>query len=163
MAEALAVVGVVASIVQLVELSAKILRRLEEFQCSLGEVPKSFRHISVELPVLRNTLQQTKEAIDGGSIGQETKKALLPVLNGCTDQIGLLDIVMDETLPKVDDSRIQRGKKAVLSLRQDKKVESILKILRSYVGTLTFYYAAASSNLQPQTGSVLSRPLQEPH
>jgi N-terminal domain on NACHT_NTPase and P-loop NTPases len=153
MAEALAAVGVVASIVQLVEFSCKILHRLEEFQCISGEIPSSFRHIGVEIPVLRNSLQQTKEAIDGGSIGLETKKALIPVINGCTEQIGLLDTVLNDTLPKVDDSRIQRGKKALLSLRQDKKVESILKILRSYIGTLTFYYAAASSTLQPQTGS----------
>lgn len=74
MAEALAAVGVVVSIVQLIDFSSKILHRLDEFRSSVGEVPKSFRHIRAELPVLQDTLRQTKEAIDAGSVEDRTKK-----------------------------------------------------------------------------------------
>jgi hypothetical protein len=63
MAEAIAVIGLVASIVQLVDFSSRVLHRLEEFQAGLGEIPMSFRHIKAELPVLQDTLQQTREAI----------------------------------------------------------------------------------------------------
>jgi hypothetical protein len=155
MAEALFVVGIVASIVQLVDFSSRVLDRLDEFQSSLKEVPRSFRHIKAELPVLRDTLQQTKDAIDTGSIRDETKTALTPAIEGCMEQVRSIDALLTKTLPTSNDSRLKRGTKAFWSLHQDAKVESIMKILRGYIATLTFYYAAVSSNLQPLTGDKL--------
>jgi N-terminal domain on NACHT_NTPase and P-loop NTPases len=114
------------------------LHRLDEFQPSLVEIPKSFRHIKAELPVLRDTLQQTREAIDAGSVTDKTKTALIPAIQGCMEQIESLHIILAEMLPTQDDSRLERGKKEILSLRQDSKVESITKILHGYIGTLTF-------------------------
>ena len=157
MAEAIAVVGAVASIVQLLDFSSGILHRLDEFQSSLGEIPKSFRHIKAELPVLRDTLQQTKEATDAGYVSDKTKTALIPAIQGCMEQIESLHVILAEILPTQDDSRLKRGKKAILSLRQDSKVESITKILHGYIGTLTFYYTATSSTLQPLTGTMLPK------
>jgi hypothetical protein len=161
MAEALAIVGVVASIVQLVDFSTRLVSRLEEFHSNAGEVPKSFRHIKAELPLLNTTLQRIKEAIDAGSVAEGTKKALLPVIAGCQEQVAQLDIILAKTLPEIDDSWRQRSKKAIVSLNQDVKVESITKILRNYIGILTFYYAAASSTLQPLTGRCLVNDLHE--
>jgi hypothetical protein len=155
MAEALAVISVVANIIQLVDFSSKVLHRLDEFRSSLGEIPKSLRHFSAELPVLKVTLQQIGEAIEAGSVRDETEKVLIPAIEGCKEQIQLLDTLLAKILPIATDSRLRRGTKAVLSLNQEAKVESITKILRGYVGTLTFYYAAISSTLQPLTGDTL--------
>jgi hypothetical protein len=154
MAEAIAVVGVVASIVQLVDYSSKVLHRLNEFQSRVGEVPKPFRHIKAQLPVLQDTLQQTKKGIDAGFVRDETRKALIPAMEGCKKQIGLLDDILTKILPAPGDSWGEKSKKALLSLRKDAKVESIAKILHGYIGTLTFYYAAASSTMEPLTGSI---------
>ncbi|OCL14745.1 hypothetical protein AOQ84DRAFT_351364 [Glonium stellatum] len=85
MAEALVVVGIVASIAQLFDFGSKILHRLSEFQFSVENVPKSFRHIKTKLPLLLHTLQQTKEAIEVGSVKDETKKVLHPAIEGCWD------------------------------------------------------------------------------
>lgn len=49
MADPLTVVGIVANIVQLVDFSTKVLARLNDFQSSLGKIPKAFRHIKAEL------------------------------------------------------------------------------------------------------------------
>lgn len=152
MAEALAVVGIVANILQLVDFSTKVLARLNDFQSSLGEIPKAFRHIKAELPVLQETLKQTKDKIDDGAIEDSTKAALLPAIEGCKDQVEALDSLLAETLPAVSDSRFQKSAKALRSITQDSKVESITKILRGYISTLTFYHAAASSTLQPSEG-----------
>jgi hypothetical protein len=152
MAEALAVVGVVSSIIQLADFSSKILHRLDEFQSSRGEIPKIYRHIKSELPILREILEQTKEAIDAGLIRDETKRALLPAVEGCREQIASMDAFITKALPASEDSKWKKVGKAMLSVRQDAKVESITKAVRSYIGTLTFYYAAASSTLRPLTG-----------
>ena len=155
MAEALAVVGIVASIVQLVDFSSKILSHLDEFRSGAEEVPKSFRHIKVELPLLQDAFRLIKEAIDAGSVGNGTKRALLPAIQGCREQVAELDAILAKTLPGTGDSWHTRGKKAILSLNQDHRVESISKILRGYIGTLTFYYTVASPSFQPLTGSIV--------
>jgi hypothetical protein len=149
MAEAFAVIGVVASIVQLAGFSSTVLRRLDEFQSSLGEVPRSFRHFKSELPVLQDTLQQTRKAIEVGSVRDETKSALVPAIEGCTEQIKLLDPILAKMLPTPTDSRLRRGTKAILSLHQEAK--------KGYVRTLTFYYSFISSTLQPLTGNTRPR------
>jgi hypothetical protein len=152
MAEALAVVGVVASIVQLIDFGSKVLLRLNEFQSNAREIPQTFQHIKAELPVLLDTLEQTKTAIETASIRDETKKALLPAIDGCRTQIESLDILIMKVLPLAGDSWRERSRKMISSLRQDAKVRKIRSDLQGYIQTLTYYHAAASSTLRPSIG-----------
>lgn len=157
MAEAFAAVGIAASIVQLVDFGSKILRRLSEFQSALEEVPSTFRHLKAELPLLLDTLQQTKGEIDTDSIREETRIALLPVIEGCRVEIESLDALLTKTLPTPSDSWKTKSKKAIFSLAQDAKVEKITSAIRNYIQTLTHYHAhaAASCARQPLTGRLL--------
>ncbi|KFY32241.1 hypothetical protein V493_00374, partial [Pseudogymnoascus sp. VKM F-4281 (FW-2241)] len=155
MADPLTIVGIVANIVQLVDFSTKVLARLHDFQSSLGEIPKAFRHIKDELPVLQDALKQTKDKIEHGVIEDSTKAALLPAVQGCKVQIEALDVLLAETLPVAGDSRLKKTTKALWSITQDSKVESITKTFRGYIATLTFYHAAASSTLQPMKDTKL--------
>ncbi|OCL02771.1 TPR-like protein [Glonium stellatum] len=157
MAEALAVIGIVANIIQLVDFGSRVLKRLEDYQSKLGEVPEAFRHIKAELPALLDALQQTKAAIDAGSLQDKTEKALLPAVEGCGVQIGLLNDVIIKALPESGDSWTRRGKKAARSLWYDAKVEKITAVVRGYIQTLT-YHAATSSTLRPLADRTLSRP-----
>ncbi len=45
MAEAVAVIGLVSAIVQLVGFGSKIVNRLDEFQSNVDQVPQTFRDI----------------------------------------------------------------------------------------------------------------------
>jgi hypothetical protein len=152
MAEAVAVVGFVSNIVQLVDFGSKVLHRLNDFQTSLGETPKVFRHINKELPLLLDTLKQTQIAVDKGTIRDETKQALVPVVDGCRTQIELLDNIVEKVLPLPGDSWRRKGNKAVTSLWQDSKVKNITTTLRNYIHTLTYYHAATSSTLHAVNG-----------
>jgi hypothetical protein len=154
MAEAFAVFSAVASIIQLVDFSTRVVSRLDEFYSVAKEVPKSFRHIRTELPLLASTLTQLRAAIDTASVADESTKALEPVIAGCKEQVAQLDAILEKVLPEASDGFRIKGKKAMVSLHYDSKVESIMKTLRNYVGVLTFYYAAASTTLQPLTGRV---------
>src|SRR5437868_8404505 len=104
MAEALAVVGVVASIVQLVDFGAKVMHRLNDFQSTGRGIPKAFEHVKAELPILLKTLDQTKQAAEKGSIEEEAKKAVLLVVEGCQTQITTLDDLISVSLPQQEDS-----------------------------------------------------------
>jgi N-terminal domain on NACHT_NTPase and P-loop NTPases len=152
MAEALAVIGIIASIVQLVDFGSKILSRLNEFQSTAGEIPQSFCNIKSELPVLLDSLRHTKEAIEAGSIGDETKKALLLAIEGCRVQIKALDDVLLKVLPTLGDSWRKKCRKAVSVLYYEGKVEKIARVIRNYIQTLTFYHATTSSTSRPLTG-----------
>jgi hypothetical protein len=152
MAEGFAAVGVAASIVQLVDFCAKVVRRLEQFHSATGEIPKSLRHINAELPVLGTTLDRIRQVVEADSVNNATKGALISVIDGCHTQIEQLDAILVKTLPVANDSWRTKSKKAIVSLHQDDKVESITKVLRNYVATLTFYHTAVSSTLRPLTG-----------
>ena len=156
MAEALAVVGVVASIAQLLDFGTTVLHRLNNYQSSSGEIAKSFHQIEMELPLLLYTIHQIQEAIDVGSVGIEIKKALLPVIKSCQEQVvALLQSILTETSSRLDDSSPEKGTKAsILSAGQDGKIDFLLKNIQKHINTLTFYYSAVSSTLQPQNGSV---------
>jgi hypothetical protein len=156
MAEALATVSVVASIVQLVDFSIKVVRRIEEFRSDAGEIPEVFRHINTEIPLMTATLEQIQKALSMGSIGDGTKNALLSVIGGCHEQVTQLDTILAKTLPDFDDNWRKRSKKALISLSKDADVKSITKILHNYIRILTFYCAAASSTLQPITGKCIT-------
>jgi NACHT NTPase-like protein len=126
MAEVLAVVGVVSSIVSLVDFGSKVLHRLNDFQSSCGEIPETFKQ---ELPILLATLDHTKVAVEKGSIKEETRKALSLVVNECQTQITLLDNLITDLLPQEDDSWRKKARKAIFSLCQDAKVNKITTIL----------------------------------
>jgi len=113
MAEAIAVVGVVSSIVQLVDFSSKILHRLDELQSTAQELPRIFQHTKAELPLLRDTLQETSEALNAGRILEKTGKALVPIIEGCEEQIKVLNVILAKVLPTAGDSWVKKGRKAI--------------------------------------------------
>ena len=145
MAEALAIVGLVSSIVQFVDFSLKIVHRLNGFHSSLDDVPKSFRDIKIELPLLVDTLERTKKQTEDGCFSKNTQEAIWSVVKGCQSQVERLNGVLEETLPIKGDSSWKRGKKALLSISQEKNVQQITTTFRNYVQTLTYHQATGSS------------------
>lgn len=152
MAEALAAIGIIANIVEVVEFGFQIVSRLNEFQCSVNETPKSFRQIKTELPLLLYTLKETEKTIASGSVSEEAARALVPVVLGCREQVESLDSVLQKALPAPGDSRGKRHLKALSTLFQDGRIEEISLSLSKYVQTLTFYHVATTSTMQPSTG-----------
>ncbi|PQE33805.1 ankyrin repeat protein [Rutstroemia sp. NJR-2017a WRK4] len=155
MAEAFGVVGIVSSIVQLASFTSKVVVRLNEFHSSINEVPKSIRYITVELGLLETTLQQIKEVIDSGLIEVEKSTILTPTILSCNEQIAEIDSILSRLLPKQTDGRTKKTLKSLDSVFQDGKIQNITKSIQRYIRTLTFYFAASSSSLQPLTDTKL--------
>ncbi|KFY28116.1 hypothetical protein V493_03088 [Pseudogymnoascus sp. VKM F-4281 (FW-2241)] len=155
MADPLTVIGIIANIIQLVDFSATVLGRLNEFRSDLGEIPKSFRPISDVLPVVLEALNETKDKIENGAIKDSTKAALLPAVQGCSDQIQALDNLLVKILPVKGESLRKKSTKAIWSLKYETEVEGITKTLHRYITTFTFYHVASSSTLQPMNDTTL--------
>lgn len=92
MGEALAVVGLVAAIIQFIDFGTKVVQRLEEFNSKAKEIPGIFRDICIQLPLLIKDLKQTKEDIEAGHHDQETQKSVLALIEGCQSyiQVGII-------------------------------------------------------------------------
>lgn len=115
MAEAIATISLVSNITQFIILGSLVVQRVNEFRNSVNHVPKVFRDIKIELPLLLDTLQRTKEQAELGKITDDTQRALLPVVDGCSDQVRLLDEMMNKVLASSKDSSWQRSRKAFTS------------------------------------------------
>lgn len=156
-ATGLEIAGAIATIVQLVDYTCKVFNRVDDFQSHTRELPKTFRQFSLELPLLQETLQQITEATRNGLISGETQRALIPTIKGCREQIESLNAILTKTLPRPEDSWGERSRKAIISLQKDSKVEKIMNSIRGYLGTLTFYFIASSTQLRPLTGTSIQR------
>jgi hypothetical protein len=58
-AEALAVIGIIANIVALVNFGIEVFDRANDFGGDVNEVPRAFRDVQSVLPLLANTLRKT--------------------------------------------------------------------------------------------------------
>ena len=129
MAEAIAALGLAATIIQVIDFSSRLAHRLEEFRSFVGEVPESFRHISIRLPLLTDTLKQIKANIDRQAASDSTTSVTASVVAECQKQLTVLQEILDRTVPPPEASSWERRKKAFVSLGSDKKVEAIAKAL----------------------------------
>ena len=140
----LAAISLAACIVNFADFGIKVVMRLHEFRSAipLSEEPKPYRDIVIELPLLIDTLRRTREQAENGQVREETARSLMPVIQGCNDQIKQLDEILQK-LPNAQDSSWKRGVKVVASIGKEKKFSEVAHTLKEYVQFLTYHQAAA--------------------
>ncbi|KAK5351581.1 hypothetical protein LTR61_004931 [Exophiala xenobiotica] len=134
MAEAIAVIGVTASVVQLVEISTKLIIRINEFSSSMDKCPRLFHDLKVRLPILSQTLNQIAASNQGDGSDQLLKR----VIEECLGAVTLIEKKLDKILPVKGESGIRRKWKAVRSLSREKSVRDASDRLDLYLNVLTF-------------------------
>ena len=127
MAEAVAVVGLFASIASLVELTAKVVSRLHEFASKSSEVPESFRSLSTRLPLLTATLQHIRSQAEDGRFPEDVKRALKLVVDDTSKQVSDIQISLSKVLPSDGASKLEKALKALKSLAKEDKVQRALE------------------------------------
>ena len=127
MAEAAAVIGLVASIATLVELTAKVVSRLHEFTSKSSEVPESFRSLSTRLPLLTATLQHIQSQAEDSRFPDDVTEALKVVVDDTSKQVSDIQISLAKVLPSNGASKLERALKALKSLAEEDKVQRALE------------------------------------
>lgn len=94
MAEALAIVGLVAAIVQFIDFGTRIVHRLQEFNAKNKDLPAAFQDICIQLPLLIHDLKQTKDQVEARTFNQETRKSVLTLVEGCQTHIQVCTSVL---------------------------------------------------------------------
>ena len=142
-AEAVLVLSLLANIVGVVDFTCKALARIKDAKESVNELPKAFKDVDLVLPLLGDALNRTRTQVEAGSLNEETCKAVRPVLEDCLSKINTLKLIFDECVPKDDSSRFTREWKAFSSLRYDKKVEELLKLIWRHIPLLTYHHVTS--------------------
>ena len=147
MAEAIAAISIVSSILSLVTFGDTVIKRLNEFMSNVQDLPECFSHISIQLPLLVDVAQRLYEQGKQDEIGAPTQRALLPVIQGLCTEIKKLDDVLQRVLPSAKASTWQKGVKAIKSIGLQKDVEGFAAVIRDYVSNLTAFQATHNGDL----------------
>ena len=126
-AEAITIIGLVASIASLIELTAKVVSRLHESTSKSSEVPESFRSLSIRLPLLTATLRYIQSQAEESRFPDNVTKALQVVVNDTSKQVFNLEFSLSKVLLSDGASKLKRALKALKSLAKEDKVQQALE------------------------------------
>ena len=140
MAEALAVVGLASSIITFVDAAQNVISRLNDYWESGCQLPKIYANVRNQLAFMVPEVEEMKNEHRRGLIPADKAVGLHDVIQACNRQTTRLNAILDDILPTPGDSKIQRGRKALRSLRREKEVAGIQASIESSKSTFTLYY-----------------------
>lgn len=133
MAEVIIALGVISSVLCCIEMSSKVVGRLESYLSRTKSPPQIFVTLYDTIPLLNTTFEQVKNACDDGVLDLESQKRLTKTVEGCRRLITALEYHLQECLPAERDSFAQKTMKAIKSIRSEKTIEDIQRNLEAYV------------------------------
>jgi hypothetical protein len=111
MAEAMAVVGTVASIIQLIDFVIKSTDRVKHLLNKADELPHPFRDIRLQLRLFVECLRRTRFHLDHGHYEPFTAKILDDCIKECSTQMISLEELVEKVTIIEGDSRATRSRK----------------------------------------------------
>ena len=161
MAEVVAAVSLLASILQLVDFGSKLVERLNDFVATTKDVPETFRNISFQLPIAITTLQRLRCRIERSELSRNESDALKALVDHSIDLIKDVSSIFEKVIPTKTSSSFEKRLLAFQSLRHDKRVQNASAQLLQNVNYLTFYQSAriqdsAIDLAQRLSGAILS-------
>jgi hypothetical protein len=157
MAEAVAVISLLSSIVQLVDFGTKLIDRLNEFASATEDVPVFFRSIKSQLPLAIITLQRVEEQARSSRVRNTDAQALKPVVDNSLDKTKKLTEFLDSAVPVGSFSTLQKRWQGLNSLRYDKKVQKCAERLQANIQVLIIHQTTTNSDIVEQIRESLSK------
>jgi len=137
----LATLQVAASIIQVIDVGVRVIARLKAYHDKTNGLPVAFKHISKKLPIFIHALEQTKSALD--VMTDSARKAFLPAIEECFEQIKRLETTIDAALPKVGDTGRMRSWKAIVSIKYESEVKEMDRVIQEYMGVMTQHHVSS--------------------
>ncbi|KAL8928060.1 MAG: hypothetical protein Q9172_001115 [Xanthocarpia lactea] len=145
-AEALIVLGIIANFASIIDFTDKVFSRIKDVGDNIHDIPRAFRDVQITLPLLADALKRMQQGIELGTLHEEACRALKPVLLDCQSAASKLNEIFDKSLPKDNSSKIHHVWKAILTLKQDKKVEDLSELIQKRVPLLTLHHIITSGS-----------------
>ncbi|CAJ2502645.1 Uu.00g100390.m01.CDS01 [Anthostomella pinea] len=138
MAEVIATISVISSIIGLVDFSAKVISRINDYRSSAETIPAALKEIRLQLPLLVGDLERIKEQAEDDGLDNDTRRAVLAIVEGCHEDTQALYSILTAVGPQQGDSTWRTGQKALLSIaKYDDRIKEISDALRHHVVYLT--------------------------
>ncbi|KAL8711263.1 MAG: hypothetical protein Q9225_007149 [Loekoesia sp. 1 TL-2023] len=144
MAEAVAALGFVSSVVSLIDISSRCMSRLHDFKSTNGQTPAVYEDILNQLPLLLEIIHKLKARFSEELLSQDAESAVFSSINGCIRQISKVDKLIEKWTPSAKESSIKRLRKAFGSVHDEKKIMEALRVLEMYKTTLHMYSTTSS-------------------
>ncbi|KAI4242597.1 MAG: hypothetical protein L6R40_003978 [Gallowayella cf. fulva] len=138
MAEALVAVSISASILQIVDVTAKVTQRINDFCSTTDEMPKALQSIHTQLPFLLETCQN----LDTG----DESENVLAIIKGCHREIEDLYKTVNKILPGPGDPKLSRAFKALKSIHYQEKFDHALRKIEHFKTDLILHCCQKTSD-----------------
>ena len=138
MAEAFAVVSLVQTIVDLTKIATVVVKRLNEYNNNVADLPECFQHMSNQLPILIRIVNSFQERRDNGEFSKGTEAMVAPVVIASKAKLEELDTLLAEMSPDKG-SRWEKAKKAIRSVGVQKKVDQYASVIKEYIQCLNAF------------------------
>lgn len=128
----MATVELVACIIDLAVLGAKILKRIGEFNSRASSIPESFQAVTAQLSILVVTLERLQRR----TLDENDSRVLRQLVNSTKQQVQYLNNELDSVLPKDNSSTFSKVVKAMKSLKKQEKFQAALNSIHQNMKTL---------------------------
>jgi hypothetical protein len=122
-AEAVAVLGVISSIIAVVDGT----RRIHDAATNAQGLPSAFREVAARLPIIETILGSAKQRIVDGLVDEASCKAVKDIIKACEKKAKHLDKLFRSAVPTDDTSDVKRYWKAVQAYGKGNEVENLMK------------------------------------
>jgi hypothetical protein len=122
-AEAIIVLGVISSIIAIVDGTKKVYDAATNPQ----GLPAAFHEIANRLPIIRTILSSAEQHIKNKDVDESWCKGVKAIINACEEKAKVLDMLFHKAIPGEGDSRLTRYYKAVKSYGKGNEVETLMK------------------------------------
>ncbi|OBT85964.1 hypothetical protein VE02_04790 [Pseudogymnoascus sp. 03VT05] len=153
-AEALALIGIISSTLQLVSFSSQVLRRIKDYKDDTTSLPREFWTLQDQLPLISHALHITWKQTQSDELEEEACKALVPVINACNQEVLRLKAILEKVAPSAGDAGWKRNWKALTSVFHDKDVAAVAAGLAQSLTVINHYHGAYTA---ATAGSILQK------
>jgi N-terminal domain on NACHT_NTPase and P-loop NTPases len=100
----------------------QVVSRLHEFTSKTSDVPKSFRSLCAQLPLLTATLDRIQTQARTGQLPSHVISALKTLIDGTLTQVSIVQTFLSNILPPTDAKKLERALQVLRSLAKEDKV-----------------------------------------
>lgn len=122
-AEVIAVLGVISSIISIVDGTKKVYDAATNAQ----GLPEAFREVAGRLPIVGNTLDSAKQNIEERKVNNDSCKGVKHIVEACEEKAKKLEELFHKAIPADGASDLKRYFKAVKAWGKGSEVESLMK------------------------------------
>jgi N-terminal domain on NACHT_NTPase and P-loop NTPases len=131
------VISLVSAIISLLNTTLQIYNVAKDG----SGLPASFRDVASRLPLVQDTLNSTLQSFEEDTPSPESQKAIKVVLEACEDKAAALEKIFRAVIPPAGSSRVERYRKALLTIPKADKVETLMSGILADLQVLTGNHA----------------------